>query len=349
MSEIEELPRPSQRSIEQQRNFHLFSFSNWPLILIAGGWNLSRHNISVKTFYRWLDITEADNADYCDNKPELRKINIKSVGLVRYGLKSVCGPSLSRDSMEILEPGLYGPYLDSGDKPFGYQLGTDNPAHSFAYVERGLEREKNKKLLEHCKMSSAVVEAVRARDQGVCFVTGRTGIPTTEVWIFLPVLAIVLHPIETPKKDFEAFRVEANVITLGEDLVQPFKENMFSVDIHDRSRIITFVDIPNAPALPSHLPFPPDGSSLEFWGLSFKRTLGIYFHGGDIAHDRYEPGCSPEQLMSDVADWGYNSEDDVWKTVAGAAELAELERREALEDSDSDSDDDEDVDGNEKL
>ncbi|KAJ7204201.1 hypothetical protein B0H12DRAFT_473952 [Mycena haematopus] len=71
--------------------------------------------MTIQTFYRWLDIIN-------DHDPgrslmfQLRKINLKRFDVLSYVVDSVQGPMLPRDSEELLEPGVYGPFID--DQPY---------------------------------------------------------------------------------------------------------------------------------------------------------------------------------------------------------------------------------------
>lgn len=62
--------------------------------------------MTIQTFYRWLDIIEDHDPDY-EQDFQLRKITLKRFDVCRYILESTEGPSLPRDSIELLEPGMY--------------------------------------------------------------------------------------------------------------------------------------------------------------------------------------------------------------------------------------------------
>ncbi|KAK6984910.1 hypothetical protein R3P38DRAFT_3102186 [Favolaschia claudopus] len=322
----------SQRSISQGRNFFLFSFSRLPLVFIVGGWNLSRHSMSVKQFYRWLDIMEGDKR-YFSSHIELRKINLRGLGLLRYGLESCECSTISRNSTESLEPGVYGAYL--GNQPFEEPIGADVPPHTFAKFVRdaaAVVKRGYGDFNEESKMSKSTIAEVRARDGNVCCITGRRDLPTRVVWLFLPALADTLYPNREDQRGInKRFNTIDNAVTLCQALVEPFMENKFSVDIDDNKRIVTFADLtayPNAPSLPNELPFLPAGAE-QYWRANFKRTLMVHFYGGDIAFEKPEPGLNPEELFEEVAEWGYDPTHSRWETPVGKAVLAEYEEQRA--------------------
>ncbi|KAK7007760.1 hypothetical protein R3P38DRAFT_3026087, partial [Favolaschia claudopus] len=323
----------SQRSILQSRNFFLFSFSRLPLVFIVGGWNLSRHDMSVKQFYRWLDIMEGDKRWFCAHI-ELRRITLRGLGLVRYGLDTCEGPAISRNSAQLLEPGVYAPYL--GNEPFEDSIGADVPPHTFAKFVRdaaAVVKRGHGDFNEESKLSKSTIAEVRARDGNVCCITGRRDLPTRVVWLFLPALANTVYPNrDAGKRDIKkAYNTIDNAVTLCQALVEPFMENKFSVDIDDNKRIVTFADLtayPNAPSLPNELPSLPVGAA-QYWRANFKRTLMVHFYGGDIAFEKPEPGLNPDDLFEEVAEWGYDPKHPKWETPIGKAVLAEYEEQRA--------------------
>ncbi|KAK7017147.1 hypothetical protein R3P38DRAFT_3201518 [Favolaschia claudopus] len=133
------------------------------------------------------------------------------------------------------------------------------------------------------KGGSSTIAEVRARDGNVCCLTGRSDLPTRVVWLFLPALANTLYPRgDAGKGDVkEAYNTTHNAVTLREALVQPFKENMFSVDIDDKNRIL-----PSVPA-----------DAEKYWRANFKRTLMVHLYGGDIAFEKPEPDLNPDDLV----------------------------------------------------
>ncbi|KAK7007775.1 hypothetical protein R3P38DRAFT_3026172 [Favolaschia claudopus] len=322
----------SQRSIAQCRNFFLFSFSRLPLVFIVGGWNLSRHNMSVKQFYRWLDIMEGDKR-YFSPHIELRRITLRGLGLVRYGLDTCEDSTISRNSTQLLEPGVYGPYI--GNQPFGDSIGADVPPHTFAKFVRDaatVAKRGHGDFNEESKLSESTIAEVRARDGNVCCITGRNDLPTRVVWLFLPALADTLYPNREDQRGInKMFNTIDNAVTLCQALVEPFMENMFSVDIDDNKRIVTFADLtsyPNAPSLPTELPSLPAGAE-QYWRANFKRTLMVHFYGGDIAFEKSEPGLNPDDLFEEVAEWGYDPKHPKWETPIGKAVLTEYEEQRA--------------------
>ncbi|KAK7040422.1 hypothetical protein R3P38DRAFT_2894372 [Favolaschia claudopus] len=322
----------SQRLISQDRNFFLFSFSRLPLVFIVGGWDLSRHNMSVKQFYRWLDTIEGDKRSFSPDI-ELREITLRGLGLVRYGLDTCEGPTISRNSTQLLEPGVYGPYL--GNEPFDEPIGADVPPHTFAKFERdaaAVVERGHGDFNEESKMSESTMAEVRARDGNVCCITGRNDLPTRVVWLFLPALADTLYRNRDNQRGInKTYNTIDNAVTLCQALVEPFMENIFSVDIDDNKRIVTFADLtayPNAPSLPTELPFLPAGAA-PYWRANFKRTLMVHFYGGDVAFEKPEPGLNPEDLFEEVAEWGYDPKHPKWETPIGKAVLADYEEQRA--------------------
>lgn len=99
------------------------------------------------------------------------------------------------------------------------------------------------------EMPQAITDAVTRRDCGVCCVTGRADLPTTIIWAFPPSMAYMVCAVfpATPSANIsrqsyqsrdiakpglhEEYRSLENAITLCNTLVEPYMENMFSIDI----------------------------------------------------------------------------------------------------------------------
>ncbi|KAJ7816200.1 hypothetical protein B0H14DRAFT_2845105 [Mycena olivaceomarginata] len=299
----------------------LFCFAEYPLVLMNGGWNLSHHRMTIQTFYRWLDIIDDHYRDRNLNF-QLRKINLRRFDVLRYVVDSSEGPMLPRDSVEFLQPGVYGPFLDG--QPYRGQVG--NSFHPSTL--RGLEQRAGRMgedigmdLNRHNKMPQDVSDAVTTRDGGVCCVTGRADLPTSVIWAFPPSLAYMSYQERDGGKEglYEAYRTVDNAITLCTALIEPFMENMFSVDIEDNSHIITFLDlptrVPTAPSVPSHLPRHCPSASLTatFWHLHFN---------GPSAFEPQDP--HPQDLMDDLVEDCADLQDAKWQSGIGAEVLAEF-------------------------
>jgi hypothetical protein len=106
----------------------LFGFDEKMFMFMAGGVCRSLHHlrletsntmqvgtlavrpVTIATFYRWLDIID-DRYREPGLPILLRKITLEAVEILTYVMKSVDGPPLPRDSGELLEPGVYAPFL----------------------------------------------------------------------------------------------------------------------------------------------------------------------------------------------------------------------------------------------
>ncbi|KAF8213949.1 hypothetical protein K438DRAFT_1802611 [Mycena galopus ATCC 62051] len=261
----------SQRSISQQRDMFLFSFFQYPYVLMSGGWNLARHGMTVQKFYRWLDIIDDHSLDRNINF-QLRKINVTRSDILTYVVASAEGPMLRRDSVELLEPGVYGPFLDG--KPYRGKVGDNPPLYTFREWERGPGRRGEDITIDmnrENRMPQAIIDAVARRDRGVCCVTGRADLPTSITWAFLPALAYESYQDRDFGKEglHEAYRTVENAITLCTQLLEPFMENMFSVDIEPHRCLRRSPQ--QSPPLPLNLR--RQSASSEFWHLHFKWTL----------------------------------------------------------------------------
>ncbi|KAJ7247112.1 hypothetical protein B0H12DRAFT_1125258 [Mycena haematopus] len=154
----------SQRSISQERNMFLFSFRQYPFVLMAGGWNLKYHRMMIQTFYRWrFDV-------------------------LSYIVDSVEGTMLPRDSVELMEPGVYGPFID--DQPYRLPVGHRFEVSTLRAMERDAQL-MGEGVVSENKMPQDVVDAVTMRDGGVCCFTGRADLPTSIIWVFPPTNFIV--------------------------------------------------------------------------------------------------------------------------------------------------------------
>ncbi|KAJ7738073.1 hypothetical protein DFH07DRAFT_841397 [Mycena maculata] len=332
----------SQRSIFQGRDMFLFCLLEYPIAIMGGGWNLKHNGMTIKTFYRWLDIID----DHYGDRPnfELRKINLKRVDLLRYVVDDttpVDGPPLPRDSVDPLLPGVYGPFL--GDRPYMGQVGHRDRRSTF--LEREMQAQNGVPglpaepfVLLHNEMSQDIVDAATRRDQGVCCITGRAA--TRIVWVIPPYLGCELDQ----QSGTLSFQTVENTITLCTELTGPFAENIFSVDVEDDSRIVTFQSLPKALPL---LPRPRLGAVARFWNLHFKWTLDVHFTGGDVSLEPPDP--HPVLLMEELAEGDVDLTEPKWQSGAGAEVLEEYMMRQASGSVEFDGDDagafDEDDDG----
>ncbi|KAJ7814969.1 hypothetical protein B0H14DRAFT_2848988 [Mycena olivaceomarginata] len=274
--------------------------------------------MTIKTFYRWLDIID----DHYGDRPnfQLRKINLKRLDLLRYVVDDttpVDGPPLPRDSVELLGPGVYGPFLVDG--PYMGQVGHRDRRATFQEREMqalhgdpGLPAEPS--VLLHNEMSQAIVAAASQRDQGVCCITGRADLPTRIIWVIPPYLGCELDK----QSDTLSFQTVENTITLCTALTGPFAENIFSVDVEDDSRIVTFQNLSDAPPL---LPRPRPDTVARFWNLHFKWTLDVHFTGGDVSLEPPDP--HPVLLMEELAEGDVDVTESKWQSGAGAEVLEE--------------------------
>ncbi|KAJ6605948.1 hypothetical protein B0H10DRAFT_586481 [Mycena sp. CBHHK59/15] len=165
-----------------------------------------------------------------------------------------------------------------------------------------------------------VVDAATDRDRGVCCLTGRADLPARIIWAFPPTLAYESYIERDWTEDglHETYRTVDNAFTLRVALIEPFTQNMFSVDVKDHSRVVAFQDLPSAPPLPSHLPRP--SVSDFFWHLHFKRTLGIHILGGDPSTELENTAYDlMDEFAEDVADLN----EPKWHSGVGAEVLEE--------------------------
>ncbi|KAJ6629058.1 hypothetical protein B0H10DRAFT_2184471 [Mycena sp. CBHHK59/15] len=300
-----------------------FSFHQPPLALMCGGWNLSRHRMTIGTFYRWLDIVDDH---YRDPNPQiqLRKVELTRFAVLRYLANPVLEePLLPRTSQELLQPGAYAPFLN-GEPYTGL---TGNLFHRTTFQEREdlFERQavshQEPSMNLHNEMPQVIIDAVTRRDQGVCCVTNRADLPTRIIWAFPPSLAYESYPDRDVdvKGLHEAYKTVENAITLSEALIEPFAQNMFSVDVNEgRRSIITFQDIPGPQTLPSQLP--RDSVSDRFWHLNFKWALSVHFLGGDPSMDWDQ---TASDLMEEIVEGGADLTEEKWCSPIGAEVVAE--------------------------
>ncbi|KAJ7243588.1 hypothetical protein B0H12DRAFT_829267 [Mycena haematopus] len=316
----------------------LYSFQQYPFAFMGGGWNLKNYPMTIRTFYRWLDIIDDHYRDRNINF-QLQKVNLKRFNVLRYVVDSFEGPLLPRDSDELLEAAVYGPVLDG--QPYREKVGDRFCVGTLRAFEKAagcFGEDVGEDLNRHNKMPQAIIDAVTQRDCGLCCVTARSDLPTSIIWVCPPAVAYRSYAIRDADKEnlHEAYRTAENAITLCDALITPFMENMFSIDIEDAGRIINFgdlpIEVPNA-----HLP--RNSASHMFWYLHFKWTLRVHFHGGDIAFEQQSP--NPQELMDELGDDCADLHDLKWHSGVGAEVLAEfLEQQLCIKQADFNDDSD---------
>ncbi|KAJ7074532.1 hypothetical protein C8F01DRAFT_1100804 [Mycena amicta] len=336
----------SQRAASQGRNMHVFSLHSFPAVRVAGGFNLDRIPLTAKTFYRWLDLCDRFvNRRHTKVDIVLRRIKLVAVDVLRYAMENVDGPPIPRDSVELLAPGVYGIFHSDG-RPYKGLIGRDTVECSpFPVQETKLvanfrgqvgsdapfqdqeEEEDIARLIGQNKIPQELAELAMARDQGKCCVTGRTDVPTQVVWVYPPLASFNSDP--SNPMCWEKYRVLDNIVTICATLAAPFNGNVFTVDLDDDGRIITFDDLPNeSPQLPPRFTIPPLSPSSEyFWRSNFEHTLAIHFCGGNASEDyaHYNPSEWMEELMDNYA----HLDDEKWHTAYGR-EVLEVYTRQLL-------------------
>ncbi|KAF7290611.1 hypothetical protein MIND_01301300 [Mycena indigotica] len=257
----------SQRAADQGRNMHVFSLSCFPQARMAGGFNLNRIHLTAKTFYRWLYLCDEiiNYQQGINDAVVLRKIRLRTVDVLFYAVEEIEGPPIPRDSLQLIEPGIYGIFSADGT-PFTRYFCSPVRFHpSFKDQEVLLVQRSH----GHYKGENDIPMDLRvlagARDKGRCFITGRTDLPTQCVWI-LPPLATFNRDHSDPTA-FDKYKVIDNLITICSALADPFMRNLFAVDVEDNARIITFEDLPERFAhvalASTHSAFPLDNGLLE--------------------------------------------------------------------------------------
>jgi len=308
---------------------YLFYYLPRQMFIMCGGLNLQRHkDMTVSKFYRWLDLVD-DNRNRANF--ELRRVRINKIDVLSYSAEPVENePALSRSSTALLEPGDYAAYI--GDEP--YFIDGRRARATFAELteryhedlERYPEGVATKKMLLHNVLQPDIINSVSKRDNGRCCVTSATdsvNTPTCITWVLPPTWADACYPpqiVGTPSRT-DSFKRMENAITLREDLLGPWSENMFSVDVDDDYRIIVFKDLPEGLTLPSHLSPDSPRPSDYFLRSNFKWCIGVHFFGGDISED-YSVG-DVQTLMSELIE-SNNLTDEKWQSGIGAEVLEEF-------------------------
>ncbi|KAF7329128.1 hypothetical protein MKEN_00173300 [Mycena kentingensis (nom. inval.)] len=308
----------SRRAMEQGRNLHVYSLHDASGAVMAGGWNLNRHRLTAKKFFRWLDLSEKHRHK---TKLALRRICLRRIEVLRYIVESREGPLISCDSEELLQPGFYGIFRAEDGKGYEYPVGMDDSVtfmqldHCLC-VGRGAPYDatvQNRLQERENEMSADLVELASARDKGRCCVTGRSDLPTTVVWIFPPRAGYGWDLYQTVR--YEDYRVVENVMTICSALVPAFYQNLFSVDFGDAQTIVSFATLPDGtPELPSHLPGDVHAPA-HFWTQSFAFTLKVHFPGGGGEEDF--DGYNPVAWMDELNARQPQLDDPKWQTPYG--------------------------------
>ncbi|KAJ7074638.1 hypothetical protein C8F01DRAFT_31601 [Mycena amicta] len=190
----------SKRAAAQGRNMHVFSLHEFPAVDMAGGFNLNRFHLPAKTFYRWLDLVDADRRKSTLNLV-LRRITLRKIDVLSYAVASEDGAPIPRGSDELILPGVYGVFLDG--KPYRRCVGNPN-SHEVSFLALASELdaecasygEPNQPMpSSENTMPQSLAELAMARDQGRCCVTGRTDLPTQVIWAYPPLASYRLHQV----------------------------------------------------------------------------------------------------------------------------------------------------------
>ncbi|KAF7290628.1 hypothetical protein MIND_01303000 [Mycena indigotica] len=310
----------SQRAADQRRNMHVFSFHFFPQVRLAGGLNLNRIHLTAKTFYRWLCLCHTlVTGEDLEAAVVLRKIQLATVDVSFYSLAAIQGPPIPRDSLQLIQPGIYGIFSQDGTPFTSYVSSAVSFRTSFKAQEDEMVRStKSPEFRAHNQIPMHLRTLAGARDRGKCFITGQTHLPTQCVWI-IPPLATFNGGLFDPM-DLDKSKVVDNLITICSVLVDPFMHNLFSVDLEDNARIIVFDDLPSGvPTLPLRLPTLPSPASTDFWKSSFIVTLGNFFPAGELDEDGSRrtrsgnAGLLMEELHDDCADL----DDPKWQSDVG--------------------------------
>ncbi|KAF7290608.1 hypothetical protein MIND_01301000 [Mycena indigotica] len=320
----------SKRAIEQGRNMHIFSsrpmVESFKQARLVGGLNLSRvRHLTAAMFYRWLDLCHARLEDReLHARVVLRPVQIgtSSFNVMSCYLRKVEGAPIPRDSLALLQPGVYGVFLLDETPYEGDVLSPRRFYEPFAEQAKSLQTIFPEYGTNNTP--TRLSDLVKARDQGRCSITGQTGHPTQIVWIYPPLASFVVDRLDDAI--FDKFRLVDNLITICSSLAEPFQRNAFSVDMEDGGRIIKFVDLPDeSPVLPLYLPAPRP-SAVRFWDLNFKYTLAVFLPAGDPAttgdYDDYVAWM--EELSQSQA----NLRNPKWQTALGRQVLEAYMMRE---------------------
>ncbi|KZT40860.1 hypothetical protein SISSUDRAFT_1031598 [Sistotremastrum suecicum HHB10207 ss-3] len=124
--------------------------------------------------------------------------------------------------------------------------------------------------------------------------------------------------------DMDAFVTSDNAILRSNDLIEPFYQNVYGVDVDDGYRIVQFVDYPD-PRLPSHVPdsqIPRFNARTQiFLRQHFRWCLRVHLCGGHVLDD-----FSRGDILSTMNELGMGFDDEVeepplddprWQTEIG--------------------------------
>nr|GAT57951.1 predicted protein [Mycena chlorophos] len=287
----------TKRAASQGRNMHIFALTHNPVATIAGGLNLNRFSVQAKTFYRWFHLCNdwLNPPSYALNPTiVLRPITLQPLDVMVYGVDSVDGPAIPRDSLEVIQPGSYGIFSSDGT-PY-----TDN-VNCIQLFRYNFEEE-----IEACRRyayprTKSQASSVRSLWRATKDVASSQDAPIKKR----------NHRNETT---LTMHRHVDNIVTVSSSLAPLFRRNAFTVDIEEAARVIQFEDLPDA--LPSHCPVLLQSASEP----SGARTSGIPSRCSSPAgRADYQPGLPAqaraltEELEEDLA----NLDDAKWKTPLG--------------------------------
>nr|GAT50305.1 predicted protein [Mycena chlorophos] len=328
----------TKRAASQGRNMHIFALTDNPIATIAGGLNLNRFSLQAKTFYRWFHLCN----DWLNSPPYaldptivLRPITVQRIDVMVYGVGSVDGPAIPRDSLELIKPGCYGIFSGDGT-PY---KGNVNCIQLFRYnFEEEIEAcrhyaDSPDEVTQQNEISSELRALAMARDEGHCFVTGRADEETVLVWIVPP--AVAFRRSNMNETTLTMHLHVDNIVTVSSNLTFFFKRNAFTVDLEDAARVIQFEDLPDA--LPSHCPVLLPSASEPFWRSHLKHTLSAFLPAGRANYD--QEGYQARKLMKELVD----DEDAVklgdakWETPVGAEVFGVYMERVKKSDDDNDT------------
>ncbi|KIM36211.1 hypothetical protein M413DRAFT_449271 [Hebeloma cylindrosporum] len=314
----------SEKSMKHKRDIFLFSDFPGKSFSLIGGMNSRRYKLTIAQFYQWLDILD-------DRKPKIDfliwKINVDRFDVLCYVCKRV-GIPLPRSSNEKMEPGDYAVYSDDGSgkpkvKVIGPRAFPTFRQREITTRQRMQECPETAELLRHNVMTEEIIGQVKARDEGVCWLTDEAANSTVVSWIIPPLWSKQVHSVERYDEDrdneiIEGHKLSGNAITLDARLAKPFMLNAFGVDVDNNYRIVKFRNAPKGVPLQKFLPERCIAISKQhndrFLREQFKWCLGVQFLGGDVREDYPDGGAG---LIDEAADFGIDLDDPKWHTPIG--------------------------------
>ncbi|KZS91140.1 hypothetical protein SISNIDRAFT_487830 [Sistotremastrum niveocremeum HHB9708] len=337
----------SKRSKEQGRDLFLWDHSipGTFSLTLAGGINTRRFPyLTCATLYRWIRLICNDYAPF-----KLRAIRVREApqAFLAYTEEEETLYTLDEESNDKPPPGDYAAFCRV--TPIDYVPQEDGDTYSgeegkifqlYAFHSRGwsglLGALSEAPTLEgvwnsysrtaHLNVMPPAVEDFVREKYNLCNITG-SGESKEElgvVWIFPPGEARLVKGKLPQDFDMEAFVTSDNAILLRNDLIKPFHENIFGVDVDDNYRIVQF-DEYHGLQLPSHV---PDYQTHQFNACTqiflrqhFRWCLLVQICGGHILDD-YNRG----EILQTMNELGMGFDDDVeeppmedprWQTEIG--------------------------------